>query len=295
MLKRLFRSVWFCPEPYLPLLAAALLMAPSSFALASTAASTIARPSPMQYPQSSKEVREAAPEMTPQIAQLGVQIDPLDSPHPIPWNWVLTTHTEVSTKAGSGVRYYRSPSLVSPDGQYAAYSRIKMEVQPDLFRSRVTSVMFLENLRTGDLRTISASSPLADNPFVSNEEADMPGIIAILIPVSWSKEGDRILARQFEGLFSTSDASDYAVVWDRKQNRTTTIAPNRNDYSNAVLLGWSRTNPDQVLFRAGELGEENWPLWAVDLDGQTLAAIEDQPLVFGQTITHSWAGPQAHY
>jgi hypothetical protein len=61
------------------------------------------------------------------------------------------------------------------------------------------------------------------------------------------------------------------------------------------LLGWSRTNPDQVLFRAGELGEENWPLWAVDLDGQTLAAIEDQPLVFGQTITHSWAGPQAHY
>ncbi|MEW5858715.1 MAG: hypothetical protein AB1861_15220 [Cyanobacteriota bacterium] len=266
-------------------------MAPSSFALAGTAAFTIAGPSTMQYPQARKELSEAAPDMT----QAVVQIDPLDSPHPVPWNWVMTTHAEVTANGGTGIRYYRSPSLVSPDGQYAAYSRIQLQVQPELYQSRISSVMFVENLRTGDLRTISASSPLADNPFVSNEEADMPGIIAILIPISWSAKGDRVLARQFEGLFSTSDASDYAVVWDRQQNRTTTLSPDRDDYTNAVLLGWSHTNPDQVLFRAGELGEEEWPLWAVDLNGQTVAAIEDEPLIFGQTITHSWAGPQAHF
>lgn len=291
MFIRLFRSVWCSSQPYLPLIAAALLMAPSSFALAGTAASKIAGPSTMQYPQARKELSEAAPDMT----QAVVQIDPLDSPHPVPWNWVMITHAEVTANGGTGIRYYRSPSLVSPDGQYAAYSRIQLQVQPELYQCRISSVMFVENLRTGDLRTISASSPLADNPFVSNEEADMPGIIAILIPISWSAKGDRVLARQFEGLFSTSDASDYAVVWDRQQNRTTTLSPNNDDYTNAVLLGWSRTNPDQVLFRAGELGEEEWPLWAVDLNGQTVAAIEDKPLIFGQTITHSWAGPQAHF
>jgi hypothetical protein len=98
------------------------------------------------------------------MTQAGVQIDPLDSPHPIPWNWVLATHAELCASNSSGVRYYRSQSLLSPDGQYAAYSRIQMEGQPELYQSRVTSVVFVENLQTGDLRTITPSSPWADNP-----------------------------------------------------------------------------------------------------------------------------------
>lgn len=267
-------------------------MAPKLSAIADTnKVSRVARPATVPFAQSSKEVQSAAPDMTQQL----VQIDPLDSPHPIPWNWVMTTHADVTAKGASGLRYYRSQSLVSPDGQYAAYTRIQMDVQPELYRSRVTSVMFLENLKTGDLRTITASSPLADNPLAANEEADMPGTIAILIPISWSPDGDRILARQFEGLFSTSDASDYAVIWDRKLNRTSTVAPDRSQYSTAVLLGWSRTNPGRVLFRAGELGEENWPLWAVDINGQTIAATEDKPAVFGQRVNNVWAGPQARW
>ena len=227
----------------------------------------------------------------------GEQTDPLDSPYPVPWNWVMTTQAEVSARGSSGVRYYRSPLLVSPDGEYAAYSRIEMQVEPDLYRSRVSSVMFLENLKTRELRTITASSPLATNAFSRNQEANMPGAIAILMPVSWSSVGDRILARQFEGLFSTSDASDYAVVWDRAMNQTTTIAPtpSKNDYSTAILLGWSQTNPDQVLFRAGNLGDDQWPLWAVNTQGQTVAASEDQPLIFGQLVNQVWAGPQAHW
>lgn len=291
MFKCLFRSVWFGKQPYTQLIAAALLMASSLSAVAGTAVSKVASPSSLSS-QPTMQVPDAASDMT---TEPSVQIDPLDSPHPIPWNWVMATHTEVTANGGSGVRYYRSPSLVSPDGQYAAYSRIQMQVQPDLFQSRVSSVMFLENLKTGDLRTVSASSPLADNPFISNEDGDMPGAIAIMIPVSWSAKGDRILARQFEGMFSTSDASDYAVVWDRQLNRVSTIAPNRSEYSIAVLLGWSKTDPDRVLFKAGELGEEQWPLWAVDMKGQTVAAVEDQPMVFGQLVTNYWAGPQAHY
>jgi hypothetical protein len=253
---------------------------------------------PSSVPSSQPSIElpvEVPEEIAPDMLELGVQLDPLDSPHPVPWNWVLATHAEVGASENFGPRYYRSQSLVSPDGQYAAYSRIQMYAQPELYRSRVTSVMFLENLQTGDLRTITASSPLADNPLVSNQDADMPGTIAILIPVSWSQESDRILARQFEGMFSTSDASDYAVIWDRRQNRTSTIAPERIQYSNAVLLGWSQTNPDQVLFRAGELGDEQPPVWAVDFNGQTALAYEDEPIVYGQVMNQVWAGPQARW
>jgi len=252
----------------------------------------VTNPSAVPFSQPSVEVTE---EIAPDMNELGVQIDPLDSPHPIPWSWVLASHAEISTSNSSGTRYYRSPSLVSPDGQYAAYSRIQMQGQPELYRSRVTSVMFVENLHTGDLRTITASSPLAGNPLVGNEEADLPGTISILIPVSWSKSGDRLLARQFEGLFSTSDASDYAVIWDRQQNLTSTITPGRIQYSSAVLLGWSQTNPNQVLFRAGEMGDERWPVWAVDLGGQTILAHQDQPIIYGQVVNQVWAGPQARW
>lgn len=293
MFNRLPRCLWLCTKPSLPVLVALLLLMVSSLgALADPdPVSPEESPSTMPSPQNPTEVPETAPDTN----QPSVQVDPLDSPHPVPWNWVMATHAEVAAKGGSDVRYYRSPSLVSPDGQYAAYSRIQMQAHSELYQSRVTSVMFLENLKTGDLRTITASSPLADNPLAGNEAADMPGTISILIPVSWSENGERILARQFEGMFNTSDASDFAVVWDRKQNRTRTISPDRNHYSYAVLMGWSRTDPDRVLFRAGELGDEKPPLWAVDFNGQTVAATEDQPKVFGQVVNNVWAGPQAHW
>lgn len=234
-------------------------------------------------------------ELAPDITQAGVQIDPLDSPHPIPWSWVLATHAQISASNSCEVRYYRSQSLISPDGQYAAYSRIQMEGHPELYKSCVTSVMFVENLETGDLRTITASSPLADNPLLETEEIDRTGAIAILIPVSWSKSGERILARQFEGMFCTSEASDYAVIWDRRQNRTATLAPNTVQYDYAVLLGWSQANSDQVLFRAGEFGNEHWPTWAVDMNGKTSLAHEDEPIIYGQVMNQVWAGPQARW
>lgn len=227
------------------------------------------------------------------MIQIGVQIDPLNSPHPAPWSWVLATHAEVSTNRYASVRYYRSHSLISPDGQYAAYSRIQMKGEPELHRSRITSVMFVENLQTGDLRTITASSPLADNPLTSRVEANLPGTFSILLPISWSNASDRVLARQFEGLLGTSDASDYAVIWDRKQNCLSTIAPEGIDYTYAVLLGWSQNNPEQVLFRTGELGDEHWSMWGVTLNGKTNQANQEKPIVYGKVVNHVWAGPQA--
>ncbi|OLP17859.1 hypothetical protein BST81_12410 [Leptolyngbya sp. 'hensonii'] len=228
------------------------------------------------------------------MTHYSVQIDPLDSPHPIPWNWVLANISEVPPDNRSGTRCYRSQSLISPDGLYAAYSRIQVQVQPDFLQSRVSSVLFIENLHSGDLQVITANSPLSDNPFSAVRASETGGTIAILIPIAWSELGDRILAREFESLMGSDIASDYAVVWDQRLNRTSTIAPSRIHYTNAVLLGWSQNYPDRALFRAGIIGDEYWPLWTVDLSGQTMAAPEgDHPIGFGRMVSSIWAGPQA--
>jgi len=231
----------------------------------------------------------------PAMMESSVQLDPLNSPHPVPWSWVLATQDEVSSTQGAGLRYYRSRSLVSLDGDYAAYSRLQMQVQPEMYRSRVSSVMFLENLRTGDLQVVTATSPLATNPRTPNKEAEQPGVISMIVPIAWSETSDRLLARQFEGLFNTSDASDYAVIWERGNSQTVTVAPTRMMYSNAILLGWSQEHPDRVLFQAGALGDESWPLWSVDTRSETRLANTDQPLIFGQMTDNVWSGPQAYY
>jgi hypothetical protein len=227
-----------------------------------------------------------------------VQLDPLDSPYPVPWNWIMAVLTEAKADATLRFRYYRSPSLISPDGEYAAYSRIQVELGTHFTQSRVASVLFLENLKTGDLHTITASSPFSDNPFMAEmmaeTEPDEAGRIAILIPVAWSESGDRVLAREFESIFGSDIASDFAVVWHRSSNLTRTIAPTHVDYSNAVLLGWSQTDPNRVLFRAGNLGDPEWSLYAVDADGQTRQVAQDQPIVFGRMVNNIWAGPQAY-
>jgi hypothetical protein len=224
-----------------------------------------------------------------------VQLDPLNSPHPVPWNWVLATHQQASELNQAGTRYYRSPSLISPDGEYAAYSRIQLHVEPELYRSRVSSVMFLENLRNGDLQMVAAASSFAEHLLLTRDRILKPGAIAMMVPVSWTEDSHQMLAREFEGFFSSSDISDYAVVWDRETREARTVAPTHDTYSTAILLGWSDSNPDQVLFQAGSFGEQEWSLWSVDLQGQTYFASSDRPLVVGQQVTTLLSGPQAYY
>lgn len=231
----------------------------------------------------------------PRIQGPTPQIDPMNSPYPVPWQWVMETFDKVRSTTGAGVRYYRSPSLMSPNGEYAAYSRIEMHVEAQLYECYVSSVMFVEHLATGDLQTIMASSPIATHQMDNPRPYSFPGAIAILIPVSWNSAGNQLLARQFEALFSTSDMSDYAVIWDQQHKQTYTLAPHGRNYEYAMLLGWSQTYPGQVLFRAGNLGETSWPLWAVSTSGKTVSANQDRPLVFGNTIPKSWEGPQFHW
>ena len=219
--------------------------------------------------------------------------DPLNSAYPVPWSWILDTQAEFTEKQESGMRYYRTSALVSPDGQYAAYSRIQMQAGSQLYESRVTSVLFLEDLQTGKLRVIDAESPIIEHFATEQHNSETSGIVSILMPVSWSAQSDRLLSRQFEGFLSTSDATDYAVVWERQTNDTSTLSPASENYTTAILLGWSQEKPDQVLFRAGILGNESWQNWSVALDGQTAIANEENPLIYGEPLTRTWMGVQA--
>jgi hypothetical protein len=230
------------------------------------------------------------------------QTDPIGSPYPIPWQWIQSTQEAMSSKGG-GVRYYRSVPVISPDRRYAVYSRVQLEVKPQMHNSRVSSVLFIEDRQTKNLRVVSSTSYNRDallNVKVSSPDPNGEGTIGVLVPVSWSQKGDRFLARRFEALFNTSDASDSAVIWDRQKNNTNTVAPsdgNEQEHDKiSVLLGWSKTKPDNVMFRTGELGDENWPLVTVSSDGKTGAATEvDQPITYGEQVTQVWAGPQVAY
>lgn len=228
------------------------------------------------------------------------QNDPIGSPHPIPWKWIMATQEAIGGKGISGVRYYRSLPVISPDGKYAIYSRVQMEVKPEMHNSRVKSVLFMEDRETKKLRVMISTDkeidPLLNKEVSLSEEADNDGKIGVLVPVSWSEKGDRFLARKFVAIFNTADATDQAVIWDRQKNNINVVNPvqSEDDHEKiAILLGWSKKQPNNVLFRAGELGEENWPLVQVANDGQTvdMSAEEDQPITFGESAK-IWADPQ---
>lgn len=256
--------------------------------------------------------RTVQPKLTPDVpvveqpeeAQL-VQVDPIGSPHPIPWQWIMETQEAISANGGSGVRHYRSLPVTSPDGRYVVYSRVQLEVRPEMYNSVVTSVMFVEDTQTRRLRVLTSTAPLSDpllnTQVASAESADMipDGNIGVLVPVSWSEKSDRFLARKFSGRFNTGDSTDHAVIWERQRNHINTVAPPREEHEHekiAILLGWSKNRPDHALFRAGEMGEENWPLVQVASDGKSLNTTEaDQPITFGQKVSNVWADPQVAY
>lgn len=241
--------------------------------------------------QAASSLKPSTPTSTPDISfeepQEGAeaQADPIGSPHPIPWQWILSTQEAMGSRGGSGVRYYRSVPVVSPDGKYAVYSRVQIEVKPEMHNTKVNSVLFVEDRQTKKLRVMAATTitndPLLATQQVSAEPADNDGKIGVLVPVSWSEKSDRFLARKFEGIFNTGDSTDQAVIWDLQKNQTNTVAPAQevNEHEKiAVLLGWSKNDPDHVIFRAGEMGEEEWPLVKVAIDGKTAATTDaDQP------------------
>ncbi|BAW97628.1 hypothetical protein NIES970_25820 [[Synechococcus] sp. NIES-970] len=221
--------------------------------------------------------------------------DPLHSPFPIPWQWILETQAAVAAGQHNGAEVYRSPLLTNGRQQYAAYSRIHLELRPCLQQSRINSIVFVENLQTGVLSTVVTQSPLAPHPFQEAPHTDTPGTISLLMPISWSADGQRLLARQFEGYFGSGVMSDFAVVWDAKSQQSHTLQPHiEGEYSHAILLGWSERYAKDVLFQTGIMGQDDWPIWRVSLDGDTNLATEDHGVVYGDPLTYAWSGSEGN-
>jgi len=240
-------------------------------------------------------------------AQAAQQQDPIGSPYPIPWKWIQSTHQAMTARGISGVRHHRSLPVISPDGRYAVYSRVQLDVKPEFHSSRVSSVLFVEDRQTKKLRIVSSTStnydPLMKAKINNLQQQDDPnenGTIGVLVPVSWSEKGERFLARKFEGWLGTSDSTDRALIWDKQKNNSNTVAPAQAEEEHekiSILLGWSKTRPGHVMFKTGELGDEEWPLVNVSSDGKTISAAEiDQPVTYGQKVTKMWGNePQVAY
>ena len=67
--------------------------------------------------------------------------DPLNSPFPLPWQWILDTQAAVTAGTHLGQELYRSPSLYDPHHQFAAYCRVRLDLKPQHYDSRVTSTL----------------------------------------------------------------------------------------------------------------------------------------------------------
>ncbi|NJN32802.1 MAG: hypothetical protein HC824_22120 [Synechococcales cyanobacterium RM1_1_8] len=207
--------------------------------------------------------------------------------------------------------HYRSSALRSPDGRWLAYSRIHFTPAPQLHASQVESLLLLEDLLEGRLQA-QASSPFPSaassagtssagtssagtaDPFAPAADCSPSpaGSIAILMPIAWNQTGDRLLARQFEGRFCSSMATDYALIWETLTGQVQTLTPPRQEQ--AMLLGWSQRHPQAVLFEAGSLYDSPMPRWRMTGPGAAVPAPEDQPLGYGEAIADSLMGPQTH-
>lgn len=221
--------------------------------------------------------------------------DPLNSPYPMPWDWIVRTQAEVSAGllvgsaqtyglGGSAFhqpsqpysheqvqhqgssRFQWTPRLCSPDGRYVAYSLIRLYAVPQLFRCWVNSVCFLEDLRARTVQCLSANSPLAQEMALESHCLPQPGAIAIFQPAVWNESGDRLLIRVFEGFFCSSEVTDYGVLWESRNKQTQTIVPKVLGGQAAVLLGWDPNIPEHILFRVEDFESSDpqsvsLPIW----------------------------------
>lgn len=204
--------------------------------------------------------------------------DPLQSAYPIPWRWVWGIQTQAEQRRRPMRATIQSPVLISPDGRYATFSRVQVLAhQRDYTRTQITSTLYI--------RRPGGALPLILRP-VGQPSALEPGQIWVLVPVSWSADSRQLLVRQVVGRFGSSEITDRALVWDDTGVRL--VSPQAVAHTHALLLGWSREDPNSILFATYIIGLERPSTWQVALDGLTLATRSPEPVVYGQAQGETW-------
>ncbi len=272
-----------CPQLLCGILAASIFLATNLPGLVQ-AQETARSFNPLFLVQAAPEAPQTAPSSIHlQSGEIATRKDPLNSAYPIPWDSIWG-HQNQATQNGKAVTMrYLSPTLLSPDGQTKVYSDIRLHLNPEMTNSSISSQLIITDLRGTVLQSIPSSFHLGNGP-VQETAARQDGTLSILMPAAWSKDGQQLLARQFESVFGSDVSSDYALVWNRRTQQSRIVAPTPLSYDTAILLGWSHSNPGQILFRTSTLGEAGTAILAVNHDGTTIASPGDRPLPMGQII-----------
>lgn len=268
----------YSPKLVCGFLAASILLVTGLPGLAQFPMRSPSTETPLSLIQTASPTYPAYPTETTIPSTQAIQAqDPLNSTYPVPWNVIWQKQTQATQSGKILTLRYQSATLASPDGQRLAYSEINAQLSPEVTQSSVSSRLIITNAKGKVLQSIPSTLHLG-NDSVKETTAQPIGILSILMPATWSKDGQQLLTRQFEAVLGSDMSSDYALVWNRKTQMVKTVTPTPQNYDTAILLGWSAHNPDQILFRTAILGEQKTDLVAVSRDGTTIATKSDQTL-----------------
>jgi hypothetical protein len=210
-----------------------------------------------------------------------VTSDPLESQYPIPWQAIQQAQDQVTQTRRPQSFRYQSAVSVSPDREVKAYSELTLNLHPDLRQSLIQSEIVIQ---TGTQTHRFSSTMHLGMEGLQSSADKVPGTFSILMPAAWSADGQSILIRQLEGVFGSDVASDYALVWQRKQPVLQSYSPTPLDYDSATLMGWSQERPGEILFQTRQLGDPKGQLVTVHANGTTLAAPSDRPFQVGIAV-----------
>jgi hypothetical protein len=203
--------------------------------------------------------------------------DLLNSQYAVPWQTIQQAQDTV-TRTGQAQSFrYRSPVSIAPDQQTQAYSELHLTLHPKPSHSFINSQLIIET-KTQTYRLPSTLH--LELAAQSSTSTATPGTFSIILPAAWSADGQSLLLRQFEGLFGSDVASDYALVWQSSQPALQSYRPTAVDYDSATLMGWSQNRPGEILFQTRLLGNPTSQLVTVSPQNSstTLASSSDRPM-----------------
>jgi hypothetical protein len=203
--------------------------------------------------------------------------DLLNSQYAIPWQAIQQAQDTVTRTGQAQSFQYRTPVSTAPDQQTQAYSELHLTLHPKPSHSFINSQLIIET-KTQTYRFPSTLH--LELAAQSSTSTATPGTFSIIMPAAWSADGQSLLLRQFEGLFGSDMASDYALVWQSSQSALQSYRPTAIDYDSATLMGWSQNRPGEILFQTRLLGNPTSQLVTVNpkSSGTTLASSSDRPM-----------------
>ena len=162
---------------------------------------------------------------------------------PIPRLWLQDIQDRAYENNCTMVGVLRGQPLVSEDGRWEVYSRVTYEITPVGF-GRLSSTLFARDRQSQALETIYAPAS------VFRTDDDLGLDFLFLLPIEW--RNNRVLVREFSGLFRSQAILNQAIVWHPPKEAAPAflqIEAPQSDFPATVLMGWeAETESNRILF-----------------------------------------------